>query len=55
MEHSLDTQHYFHVKNKGMKFKFILTKFNELFDNMTNWTFINSIPQNKMNLLYEYL
>jgi hypothetical protein len=47
MEHSLDTQHYFHVKNKGMKFKFILTKFNELFDNMN--TYIKTLPLNFIN------
>ena len=32
-----------------------LVYYNDLFDNMTNWTFINSISQDKMKLLYEYL
>jgi hypothetical protein len=32
-----------------------LVYYNELFDNVSNWTFINSISQDKMNLLYEYL
>jgi len=32
--YALDTQHYFHVKNKGKKFKRILKHFNELFDEL---------------------
>jgi hypothetical protein len=32
-----------------------LNYYNELFDKMTDWSFVNSIPQNKIYLLYENL
>jgi hypothetical protein len=35
--YSLETQHYFHVKNHGEKFKYILTEYVELFDTMLNY------------------
>jgi hypothetical protein len=35
--YSLETQHYFHVKNKGDKFKYILTEYSELFDTMIEY------------------
>lgn len=32
--YSLETQHYYHVLNKGKKFKYILTDFSDIFDNI---------------------
>ena len=40
--HSIETQHYFHIQNKGKKFTKILTLYNELFEEIKN--FANKIP-----------
>lgn len=36
--HSINTQHYYHVKQKGHKFKNILISYNEMFDQINNFT-----------------
>ena len=42
--YALETQHYYHVLNKGHKFKFILTEYNELFDKIN--TYISNVNNN---------
>ena len=37
--YSLETQHYYHILNKGKKFKYILTDYTELFDNIKKYCF----------------
>lgn len=32
IKHSIETQHYYHIKNKGQKYKHILTDFKDMFD-----------------------
>ena len=38
---------------KRENLKMTLNNYNEIFNKMTDWSFVNSIPQNKINLLYE--
>lgn len=37
IKHSLDTQHYFHIKSKGKKYEHILTDFKTLFDEIEEY------------------
>jgi hypothetical protein len=32
--HSFDTQHYFHIRNKGIKFTYILKEYDDMFDEL---------------------
>jgi hypothetical protein len=38
---------------KRENLKVTLNEYNELFNKMTDWSFVNSIPQHKIHLLYE--
>lgn len=37
IKHSLDTQHYFHIKSKGKKYEHILTDFKAMFDEIEEY------------------
>jgi thymidine kinase len=37
IKHSIDTQHYFHIKSKGQKYEHILTDFKDLFDDVESY------------------
>lgn len=37
IRHSIDTQHYFHIKSKGKKYEHILTVFKDMFDEIENY------------------
>ncbi len=37
-QHSLNTQHYYHINNKGYKFKTLLSLYNDMFDQINNFT-----------------
>ena len=37
IKHSIDTQHYFHIKSKGKKYEHILTDFKDLFDDIEQY------------------
>lgn len=38
-QHSIQTQHYYHISHKGNKFKSLLTLYNEMFDNINNYVY----------------
>jgi hypothetical protein len=44
--HSFDTQHYFHIQNKGSKFKHILSEYKELFSELKNYV---------LNIKYDFI
>ncbi|ATZ80594.1 ATP-dependent DNA helicase [Bodo saltans virus] len=48
--YSLETQHYFHVKNNGKKFKYIFDAFSQMFDNIYNFVESGKIQINKHNI-----
>ena len=37
IKHSIDTQHYYHIKSKGKKYEHVLTEFKELFDDIEQY------------------
>ena len=44
IKHSIDTQHYFHIKSKGKKFNHILSDFKNMFDEIE--TYVDNINHN---------
>lgn len=44
IKYSINTQHYFHIKAKGNKYKYILTKYKDLFDEIE--TYVNNNNKN---------
>jgi hypothetical protein len=42
--HALSTQHYYHIRNKGQKFKQLLSLYNDMFNEINN--FVNSTDFN---------
>jgi hypothetical protein len=37
-QHSINTQHYYHINDKGYKFKTLLSLYNDMFDQINNFT-----------------
>ena len=50
MTYSLETQHYFHVKTKGKKFKHILTLCSDLFDQVEQFAITTTLNFTDFNL-----
>lgn len=44
IKHSIDTQHYFHIKSKGEKYTHILTDFKDMFDELE--TYVEELDYN---------
>lgn len=47
--HSIKSHHYYHIENKGKKFKKMLSLYNELFDQIKNYVDSNDLIFNKFN------
>jgi hypothetical protein len=48
--YSLETQHYFHAKNNGKKFRYIFDVFDSMFDNIYDFVENNKIHAHKHNI-----
>jgi thymidine kinase len=53
--YSLETQHYYHVLNKGKKFKYILEEYDEIFNKIHLFINLNTINMDKTQVpIYKY-
>lgn len=48
VKHSIETQHYFHIKTKGKKYKYILTMYKNIFDELEQYVINNNTIKNIM-------
>jgi hypothetical protein len=51
--HSIKSHHYYHIANKGKKFKKILLLYNEMFDQIKNYVDCNDLIFNQFNQFIE--
>jgi hypothetical protein len=50
IKHSIDTQHYFHIQTKGKKYKYILTTYKNMFDELEQYVINNDNNTKNINI-----